>query len=66
MTNIMTNRIQDSELREFIQDSIEECFDIIDTGTINGKWKWSLIILFNKELGENFWCSGIRISEVKE
>ncbi|XP_065215445.1 putative uncharacterized protein DDB_G0287457 isoform X1 [Planococcus citri] len=31
MTNVMTSRIRDSELKEFIQDSIEECFDIMDT-----------------------------------
>lgn len=34
MSYVMTNRIQNPELREFIQDSIEECFDIMDSGDL--------------------------------
>lgn len=30
--NIMTNQIKDVELKEFIHDSIDECFDTLELG----------------------------------
>ncbi|KAE8746407.1 hypothetical protein FOCC_FOCC006902 [Frankliniella occidentalis] len=36
--NVMTQRIRDPELKDFIQESIDECFDILLTGgNVNGR-----------------------------
>jgi len=32
IVNVMTNQIKDVELKEFIQDSIDECFDTLELG----------------------------------
>ena len=37
MLLIMTLRVQEPELKEFIEDSIDECYDFLDTGTRIGK-----------------------------
>lgn len=34
IVNIMTNQIKDVELKEFIQDSIDECFDTLELGKL--------------------------------
>nr|XP_018909253.1 PREDICTED: uncharacterized protein LOC109038604 [Bemisia tabaci] len=39
--SVMTQRIRDPELKEFIQESIEECFDIIESDAEGGKCEYS-------------------------
>ncbi|XP_026806216.1 uncharacterized protein LOC113549219 [Rhopalosiphum maidis] len=41
IVNIMTNQIKDVELKEFIQDSIDECFDALELDSHNNKCEFS-------------------------
>eukprot|EP00102_Acyrthosiphon_pisum_P008170 XP_003244397.1 PREDICTED: general odorant-binding protein 71 [Acyrthosiphon pisum] len=41
IVNIMTNQIKDVELKEFIQDSIDECFDTLELDSHNNKCEFS-------------------------
>ncbi|XP_025196494.1 uncharacterized protein LOC112595475 isoform X2 [Melanaphis sacchari] len=41
IVNIMTNQIKDVELKEFIQDSIDECFDALELESHNNKCEFS-------------------------
>ncbi|XP_025409414.1 probable serine/threonine-protein kinase clkA isoform X2 [Sipha flava] len=41
IVNIMTNQIKDVELKEFLQDSIDECFDTLELDVHNNKCEFS-------------------------
>jgi hypothetical protein len=32
VTKVMTKRIRDPKLKDFIEDSIEDCFELLETG----------------------------------